>query len=74
MSQITGPVIATTLVLVAVFGPVGFLPGITGQLYRQFAVTISVSVLISALNALDALSSVWDHSSFGAPGKLRWPQ
>ncbi len=52
MRQITGPVIATTLVLVAVFAPVGFLPGITGQLYRQFAVTISVSVLISALNAL----------------------
>ncbi len=52
MDQITGPVIATTLVLVAVFAPVGFLPGITGQLYRQFAVTISASVLISAVNAL----------------------
>jgi multidrug efflux pump len=52
MRQITGPVIATTLVLVAVFAPVGFLPGITGELYRQFAVTICVSVLISALNAL----------------------
>ena len=52
MRQITGPVIATTLVLVAVFAPVGFLPGISGQLYRQFAVTISCSVLISALNAL----------------------
>jgi len=52
MDQITGPVVATTLVLVAVFAPVGFLPGITGQLYRQFAVTISCSVLISAVNAL----------------------
>jgi multidrug efflux pump len=52
MRQITGPVIATTLVLVAVFGPVGFLPGITGQLYQQFAVTICVSVVISAVNAL----------------------
>ena len=52
MGQITGPVIATTLVLVAVFAPVGFLPGITGELYRQFAVTISCSVLISAVNAL----------------------
>ena len=52
MGQITGPVVATTLVLVAVFAPVGFLPGITGQLYRQFAVTISASVLISAVNAL----------------------
>jgi hydrophobe/amphiphile efflux-1 (HAE1) family protein len=52
LRQITGPVVATTLVLVAVFAPVGFLPGITGELYRQFAVTICVSVLISALNAL----------------------
>jgi multidrug efflux pump len=52
MTQITGPVVATTLVLVAVFAPVGFLPGISGQLYRQFAVTISCSVLISAVNAL----------------------
>ena len=52
MLEITGPVIATTLVLVAVFAPVGFLPGISGQLFRQFAVTISVSVLISAVNAL----------------------
>jgi multidrug efflux pump len=52
MTQITAPVIATTLVLVAVFAPVALLPGITGQLYRQFAVTISVSVLISAVNAL----------------------
>jgi multidrug efflux pump len=52
MREITGPVVATTLVLVAVFAPVGFLPGITGQLFRQFAVTISVSVVISAVNAL----------------------
>jgi multidrug efflux pump len=52
MAQITTPVVASTLVLVAVFGPVALLPGITGQLYRQFAVTICVSVLISAVNAL----------------------
>jgi len=52
MGQITTPVIATTLVLVAVFAPVALLPGITGQLYRQFAVTICFSVLISAVNAL----------------------
>ena len=52
MAEITSPVIATTLVLVAVFAPVGFLPGITGQLFRQFAVTISVAVVISAINAL----------------------
>jgi hydrophobe/amphiphile efflux-1 (HAE1) family protein len=52
MAEITGPVVATTLVLVAVFAPVGFISGITGALYRQFAVTISVSVVISAINAL----------------------
>ncbi len=52
MREITGPVIATTLVLVAVFAPVGFIAGVTGALYRQFAVTISVSVVISAINAL----------------------
>ncbi|NPA24697.1 MAG: efflux RND transporter permease subunit [Deltaproteobacteria bacterium] len=52
MRQVTGPIIATTLVLLAVFVPVGFIPGITGQLYRQFAVTICTAVLISTLNAL----------------------
>ncbi len=52
MAQVTGPVIATTLVLLAVFVPVGFLPGITGQLYRQFAVTITAAVVLSSLNAL----------------------
>jgi hydrophobe/amphiphile efflux-1 (HAE1) family protein len=52
MSQITGPIIAITLVLLSVFVPVGFIPGITGQLFRQFAVTISVAMLISAINAL----------------------
>jgi multidrug efflux pump len=52
MHQVTGPIIATTLVLAAVFVPVAFLGGITGQLYRQFAVTITVAVLLSAVNAL----------------------
>ncbi len=52
MSQVTGPIIATTLVLLAVFVPVGFMPGITGQLYRQFAVTICTAVLISSICAL----------------------
>ncbi len=52
MGEITSPVVATTLVLVAVFVPVGFISGITGALYRQFAVTISVSIIISAINAL----------------------
>jgi len=52
MGQITGPVIATTLVLLAVFVPVTFMPGMTGRLYSQFAVTISTAVLISSINAL----------------------
>ncbi len=52
MSAVTGPIVATTLVLFAVFAPVGFLGGITGQLYKQFAVAISVSVAISAFNSL----------------------
>ena len=52
MGQVTGPIISTTLVLLAVFVPVGFIPGITGQLYKQFAVTISTAVLLSATNAL----------------------
>ena len=52
MGQVTGPIIATTLVLLAVFVPVGFMPGITGQLYKQFAVTICTAVVISAINAL----------------------
>ncbi len=52
MEQVTGPIVATTMVLMAVFVPVAFIPGITGELYRQFAVTIAVSVGISAINAL----------------------
>ena len=52
MGQITGPIIAITLVLLSVFVPTGFIPGITGQLYKQFAVAISVSMVISAINAL----------------------
>ncbi len=52
MGQITTPVIATTLVLLAVFVPVTFMPGISGRLFSQFAVTISVAVVISSINAL----------------------
>ena len=52
MSEITGPVIATTLVLLAVFVPTAFMGGIVGQLYRQFALTISGAVVISTINAL----------------------
>lgn len=52
MEQVSGPIVATTLVLLAVFVPVGFMPGITGELYKQFSVTISFAVLISSVNAL----------------------
>jgi hydrophobe/amphiphile efflux-1 (HAE1) family protein len=52
MRQITGPIIAITLVLLSVFVPVGFIPGLSGTLFRQFAVTISAAMLISAINAL----------------------
>jgi len=52
MGQVTGPIIATTLVLAALFVPIGFLAGITGQLYRQFAVTILVTITFSTINAL----------------------
>ena len=52
MIQLIGPIISTTLVLVAVFIPVSMMPGITGSLYQQFALTISFAVIISALNAL----------------------
>jgi hydrophobe/amphiphile efflux-1 (HAE1) family protein len=52
MADVTGPVVAIALVLSAVFVPVAFLPGLTGQFYKQFALTLSVSVLLSALVAL----------------------
>lgn len=52
MKEISGPIIAIALILAAVFVPVGFLPGIVGRLYQQFAITIAVSVIISALVAL----------------------
>jgi hydrophobe/amphiphile efflux-1 (HAE1) family protein len=52
MAQITAPIIAITLVLLSVFVPIAFIPGISGTLFRQFAVTISAAMVISALNAL----------------------
>jgi multidrug efflux pump len=72
MDEITGPVIATTLVLVAVFAPVGFVSGVTGALYRQFAVTISVSVVISAVNAL-TLSPALCALMLRPPERVRFP-
>src|ERR1700731_523611 len=52
MQELSGPVVAISLVLASVFVPTAFIPGITGRLYQQFAVTIAVSVVISAFNAL----------------------
>jgi HAE1 family hydrophobic/amphiphilic exporter-1 len=52
MEQVSGPVVAIALILAAVFVPTAFIPGITGRMFQQFAVTIAVSVLISAFNAL----------------------
>ena len=52
MEEISGPVIGIALVLSAVFVPTVFIPGITGRLYQQFAVTIAISVILSAFNAL----------------------
>src|SRR6202008_661175 len=52
MEEISGPVVGIALVLSAVFVPSAFIPGITGRLYQQFAVTIAISVILSAFNAL----------------------
>ena len=52
MKEVTGPIIATTMVLAAVFIPTAFMSGLTGQFYRQFALTITISTVISAINSL----------------------
>lgn len=75
MSEITAPIIAITLVLLSVFVPVAFIPGISGQLFRQFAVAVSVAMLISALNALTlspALCSVLLKRGQSASGPMRY--
>lgn len=76
MREVTGAVIATTLVLLAIFVPVGFIPGITGKVYQQFAVTMSVAICFSTLNAL-TLSPALCATLLGVPkppryGPLRW--
>ena len=52
MREVTGPIVATALVLCAVFVPTAFITGLTGQFYRQFALTIAISTVISAFNSL----------------------
>ncbi len=68
MSQIVAPIIAITLVLLSVFVPVAFIPGISGELFRQFAVTVAVAMFLSAINALTlspALCAVFLRSHHG---------
>ena len=52
MSEVSGPIIAIALVLCAVFVPMAFITGLTGQFYKQFALTIAISTVISAINSL----------------------
>lgn len=68
MSEVTGAVIATTLVLLAIFVPVGFVGGITGRIYSQFAVTMSMAILFSSVNAL-TLSPAICATILGVPKK-----
>src|SRR6266540_5786 len=73
MREVSGPVVAVALVLAAVFVPTAFVPGITGRLYQQFALTIAISVIISALNALTlspALSAKLLRPASKTPGPL----
>jgi HAE1 family hydrophobic/amphiphilic exporter-1 len=78
MEEVSGPVIAIAIILAAVFLPTVFIPGITGRLYQQFAVTIAISVLISAFNALTlspALSALLLRPKVAAKGRkgpLAW--
>jgi HAE1 family hydrophobic/amphiphilic exporter-1 len=75
MKEVTAPVIATTLVLVAVFIPVASMGGITGRLYQQFAITVAVSVVFSSLNALTlspALCSLLLRKPEPMKGPLGW--
>ena len=75
MKDISGPVIAIALILAAVFVPVGFIPGIVGRLYQQFAITIAVSVIISAFVALSltpALCSIMLKPTKDPSAKKNW--
>ncbi len=72
MGEVTGPIIATTAVLMAVFIPVAFIPGVTGQLYNQFALTVAISVGISAFNSL-TLSPALSAAFLRHRGEVRFP-
>ncbi|WP_240464855.1 efflux RND transporter permease subunit [Paraferrimonas sp. SM1919] len=73
MKEVTAPILASALVLFAVFGPVTMMPGLTGQLYQQFGITISVSVALSTINALTltpALAAILMRPGGPKPGKF----
>ncbi|SDL50974.1 multidrug efflux pump [Maridesulfovibrio ferrireducens] len=75
MKEVSGPIVATTIVLIAVFIPVAFMGGITGQLYKQFALTLAVSVAISSVNALTfspAMCALLLRPQTEARGPLGW--
>src|SRR4051795_7246564 len=75
MEEVSGPVIGIALVLAAVFVPTAFIPGITGRLYQQFALTIAISVIFSAFNALTlspALAAMLLRPRKAARGPLGW--
>ncbi len=70
MKEVSGPIVATSLVLIAVFVPVAAMAGITGRLYQQFAITIAISVAISSINAL-TLSPALAASLLKPPGETK---
>ena len=73
MSEVSRPIIAITLVLCAVFVPVAFVSGLTGEFYRQFALTIAISTVISAFNSLTlspALAAVLLQAHGAKPDRL----
>lgn len=75
MKEVSGPVVAIALILCAVFVPVAFMGGVTGRLYQQFAITIAVSVIFSAINALTlspALSALLLRKPTPGKGPLAW--
>jgi HAE1 family hydrophobic/amphiphilic exporter-1 len=75
MKEVSGPVVAIALILCAVFVPVAFMGGVTGRLYQQFAITIAVSVIFSAINALTlspALSALLLRKPTPGRGPIAW--
>jgi len=73
MQQVSGAVVSSTLVLVAVFAPVSFMGGLTGELYRQFAVTIAVSIVISGVVALTLTPAMCARLLEGEPADVSKP-